>query len=193
MSRFIAQVLAGSGTVARRETLALWLGDDVPLDVASEVMASVEHCDPGDDSVIDAIDQLLATRAPGSFGSLAVAVLVGSTVRALLHGAVVVQNGRGEAHSGALTRQGIRFDLPMDGLFAIIGPGGWHDPVGPPRDLRDGTVPGGGLVMREESGSPAAPVQPDESDLIATSGSRRNRLRLKQIRPLRTGPSTCWI
>lgn len=168
MTSLTAQVLPGRGTVCRRGHIGLWLGADVPDALAIQILDAAGST--GDDGFVEAVGSLVSAEAPGTVGTLAAVTVGDSNVDAILHGPAVVQNGRGEAHSGAFTSQVLRFRLPMDGLVGIWGSAGRpDDDAAVPQDLRDGTVPGGGLVIRQHTDSdpPPEPAAADPEESVA--------------------------
>jgi FHA domain len=190
MTYLAAEVLPGPGTVSRSGNVGLWLGPDVPEPLAVQLLNAVR--DAEDASIVDQVKGLLAAETPGGLGSLALITVSPPNVRGVLHGPVVVQNARGEAHSGAFTSQILVFDLPLDGLIGVWGHG---TPIGQPsalpRDLRDGTVPGGGLVLRGEA-APEIPPEPEPEpvpivgpDQTPAAGSSIHLLDLAEPPPLR--------
>jgi hypothetical protein len=148
-------VLTGPGTVCRQGEVSLWIGEDVPPDLAGRVLDAVRDvaARAGSD-VLNTVKALLTEVPPGSIGSLAVVAVSPGGITAVLHGSAVVQNGRGEAHSGALTSELLDVDVAPDGVIGLWG-SARPTATGPGAvryDLQAGTVRGGGVVIRTADG-----------------------------------------
>lgn len=178
MTTSTVDVLSGAGTVCRHGDVNLWVGDDVPEDLAGRLIDAVAAASAlvGTD-VLGDLRLLLAEVPPGAVGSLAAVAVSTTGITAVLHGAVVVQNGRGEAHSGVLTSQVLHVDVAADGLVGVWGAAG-PPPVStePSRfDLQAGTVRGGGMIIRTPDlpslGEPPVPSIPVAVPAVAADGA----------------------
>jgi hypothetical protein len=144
-------VLPGAGTVCRQGEVSMWVGSDVGGDLAARLIGIVTaDARMSGADVLDDLRRALAEIPPGAIGSVAAVAVSATGTTAVVHGAAVVQNGRGEARSGALTTQVLHVDLPGDGLVGVWGAASppSAESGAPGFDLQAGTVRGGGVVIR---------------------------------------------
>jgi hypothetical protein len=166
------EVRPGAGAVCRAGDVTLWLGDDVPAGLAPRLLELASGLGgmprPGPLLALR-ISELLAAGS-GAVGSFAAVAPGTSGVTVVLHGSAGVAADRETRLRGDGAPSGVATEVPATAALAVgggpvvdYGPGPLPSPAA--LDLRDGTVPGGGFVLRPPD-LEAAPPQPEHGGAV---------------------------
>lgn len=160
------EVHPGAGVVDRHDDAVLVLPSVAPAqhDRALELLSVHQRGpDPTGRRRIRYAAWLLTEAEPGEVPDFALLLRAGGTLLVLVHGDVTVSIDGPEPETlnaaQSLSWLERRVDAPYDAV-TVTGPGGAaaHAAAAVPFDLREGTVPGGGVTLQATTHRPGTPV-----------------------------------